>query len=154
MDAMDIAPREVPSDELQAAIVLAQTGLMQACDAVSTGQEVRLVLAGLADTVGIFGKSIRRWEKATADIIAARNLSDNDRAALKEAMENGANKGMRAEARRMIRTIDSRLAVQIGIATGGAFVLGVVIVLLWLLWWSACFHLTDGGQVCGIRLRG
>jgi hypothetical protein len=134
VDAMDIAPREIPSDELQDAIVAAQAGLMQACDAVGTGPDpVRLVLAGLSDTIGIFGKSIRRWERAVADVIAARKpVSDNDRAELVEAVETGAYNGMRKEAQRMLRTLDRRLAVRIGLGVGGAYVFGAVSVVAFL----------------------
>jgi hypothetical protein len=124
---VDIAPREVPSDELQAAIASAQVSLTQACEAAGTAQDpIRLILAGLSDTIGIFGKSIRRWERAVADVVAARELSDDDRSALTEATEKGAYNGMRKEAQRMIRTLDRRLMVSVGLGVGGAFVLGAV----------------------------
>jgi hypothetical protein len=127
-DAVDIAAREIPSDELQDAIASAQASLLQACDAVGTGQDpVRLVLAGLSDTIGIFGKSIRRWERAVADVIAARKpVSDNDRAELVEAVEVGAYNGMRKEAQRMVRTFDRNLAAMFGISVGGAFIVGAL----------------------------
>ncbi len=129
MDAVDIAPRDIPSDELHDAIASAQAGLKQACDAVGNGQDpVRLVLAGLSDTIGIFGKSTRRWERAVGDIIAARNpLSDAAKRELVTAVEDGAFKGVRKEANRMIRSIDRRSSVMIGLSVAGAFVIGSLI---------------------------
>jgi hypothetical protein len=124
--AVDIAPHEIPSDELQAAIVSAQASLAQACEVAGTGQDpIRLVLAALADTIGIFGKSIRRWERAVADVIVAQDpLSDDDRSKLVKAVEDGAYNATRKEARRMIRTLDSKLVVTIGLAVGAAFIVG------------------------------
>lgn len=159
-EVVKLAVENMPSDDLRAAIEAAQQDLAQASQAPQLRKDpLRFVLSGISATLGVLGRNTVRWEKATADVVAARNpMSKEERDALRaeiiEAVENGANRGMRAEAKRMIRTIDSRLAVQIGIATGGAFVLGVVVVLVWLLWWSRCIHLTDGNQVCGILLRG
>jgi hypothetical protein len=78
----------------------------------------------LSGVLGVFGRTTTRWERAVADVIAARNpLSDHDRAALKadlvEAVENGAFRGMRKEAQRMVRTFDRRLAAMFGVSVGG-----------------------------------
>jgi hypothetical protein len=158
---MDIAPRDIPSDELHDAIASAQAGLKQACDAVGTGQDpVRLVLAGLSDTIGIFGKSTRRWERAVGDIIAARNpLSENAKAELITAVEDGAFRGVRKEANRMIRTIDRRLSIEIGLSVAGALVIGSLVGFGSGRWMRsppselACADQTDGSRICWMYTR-
>ena len=51
------------------------------------------------------------------------------RAELVMAVEDGAYRGMRKEAGRMVRTLDRHLAVQIGLSVGSAFVAGALSVL-------------------------
>jgi hypothetical protein len=127
---MDIASGDIPSDDLQTAIKDAQADLATACASpVLRREPIRLVLACLSSVLGVFGRTTTQWERAVADVIAARNpMSDDDRAALKadlvEAVENGAFWGMRKEAQRMIRTFDRRLAAMFGISVGAAFVVG------------------------------
>jgi hypothetical protein len=82
----------------------------------------------------VFGRSITRWERAVQDVIDARDpLPEADRQALRAelvtAVEDGAYRGMRKEAGRMVRTLDRRLAVQIGLSVGSAFVAGALSVL-------------------------
>jgi hypothetical protein len=120
----------MPSDELQAAINEAQADLATACASPLLRREpIRLVLACLSSVLGVFGRSTSRWERAVADVVAARNpLSEDERAALKvelvEAVENGAFRGMRKEAQRMVRASDRRLAAMFGISVGAAFIVG------------------------------
>jgi hypothetical protein len=130
MDAMDIAPRDIPADELQDTIRSVRSNLATAGETPFLRRDpYRLVLAGLGDVLGVFGKSITRWERAVADVIAARDpLPKADRDALKveliTAVEDGAFRGMRKEAQRMLRTFDRAQARNTGLAVGGAFVLG------------------------------
>jgi hypothetical protein len=49
---------------------------------------------------------------------------DDLRAELVEATEEGAYRGMRKEAARMVRTFDRNLAAMVGISVGGAFIVG------------------------------
>jgi hypothetical protein len=130
---MDIATVDIPSDELRLLIATAQSDLtLAAKDPTMNREPFRFILAGLTGTLSVFGKSISRWERAVADVVAARDpLPEADRTALKTeliaAVEDGAYRGTRKEAQRMIRTLDRRLAVMIGIAIGGAFILGIVV---------------------------
>lgn len=125
---MDIAPANMPSDELRAAIEAAQADLAQAADLPSMRKDpVRLVLMAISGTLGVLGRSTTRWERAVADVIAARDpMTEEDRAALIAAVEDGAYRGMRKEAQRMVRTLDSKLSVQIGL---GAVAVAVVSVM-------------------------
>jgi hypothetical protein len=125
VDAVDIAPRDMPSDDLQTAIQEAQATLQQGGNALMPHDPLRFVMAGLSHLLGVLGRSTRRWERAVADVIAARApLTDDDRAGIHTAIEDGAFRGMKVEARRVIRTLDRRLAVLIGLSVAGAFVLG------------------------------
>ncbi len=136
---MDIAPRDMPADDLRDLIQSAQSDLARAGEVPSMRKEpFRLILAALSGTLAVFGRSINRWERAVANVIAARNpLSEEDRIALMaelvQAVENGAFRGMRKEAQRMVRALDRRLATQIGFTVGGAYVLGALSVLALLL---------------------
>jgi hypothetical protein len=130
MDAMDIMPRNVPADELQALIETARADLAAAEESPFIRRDpYRLLLSATGDTLAVFGRSITRWERAVQDVIDARVLSDEDRAAIVTATEDGAYKAMRKEANRIVRTIDRRLATQIGLTAAGAFVAGAVAVL-------------------------
>jgi hypothetical protein len=120
----------MPSDDLQAAIQEAQTTLQQGGNALLPQDPLRFVMAGLYHVLGVLGRSIRRWERAVADVISARDpLTDNDRAALVEATENGAYRAMRIEAQRVVRTLDRKQTALIGLGFGGAYALGVLTVL-------------------------
>ncbi len=132
---MDVAPRDIPADELQDLIRSTQSDLARAGELPSMRKDpYRLTLAALSGTLAVFGRSITRWERAVADVIAARDpLPEEDRIALKaellQAVENGAFTGVRKEAQRMVRTLDRRLVVQIGLAVGGAYVFGALSLL-------------------------
>nr|WP_294516034.1 hypothetical protein [uncultured Rhodopila sp.] len=128
---MDIAPPDMPSDDLQAAIVSAQEDLARAGESPFLRSDpYRFITAALSAVLGVFGRSTRRWERAVADVIAARDpLTDNDRAALVEATENGAYRAMRIEAQRVVRTLDRKTMALIGLCCGGAYALGVLSVL-------------------------
>ena len=136
---MDIIPRNLPADDLQAAIQAAQTDLAAAAEAGPVRRDpYRLILAALSGVLAVFDRSITRWERAVADVIAARDpLSANDRALLRaemaDAAQKGAYEGMRKEAQRMVRTLDRRLTTQIGLVVGAAFLLGVG-VGAWAAW--------------------
>jgi len=111
---------------LQAAIRSAQTDLAVAADAGPVRRDpYRLILGALSGVLGVFDRSIVRWERAVADVIAARSLTRDDRAALIEAAQQGAYEAMRKEAQRMVRALDRRLTVNIGLLVGAAFLLGV-----------------------------
>jgi hypothetical protein len=121
---MDIA-RDMPSDDFQMAIKDAQTTLQQAGETLTPRDPQRLILAGLSHLLGVLGRSTTRWERAVADIIAARNpISNNTKAELITAVEDGAFRGMRKEAQRMLRTFDRRLSIMVALSVGGAFILG------------------------------
>lgn len=129
MDALDVAPPDMASDDLQTAIVAAQNDLARAGDdPFLRGDPLRLVLTGLSAVLGVFGRSTRRWERAVADVLAARDpVTPNDRAAINQAVEDGAYKAIKQEVRRLTRTLDRKLAIQIGLAVGGALVVGLVV---------------------------
>ena len=132
---MDIAPRNMPADDLQDLIQATQLDFKQAIEAGSMPRDpYRFILAALSGTLSVFGRSISRWERAVQDVIDARDpLPEADRQALRAelvtAVEDGAYRGMRKEARRMVRALDRRLAVQIGLSVGSAFVAGALSVL-------------------------
>jgi hypothetical protein len=152
----------MPSDDLQTAIQEAQTTLQQGGNALMPQDPLRFVLAGLSHLLGVLGRSTRRWERAVADVIAARDpVTDDDRAALIEAMENGAYRGMRIEAQRVVRTLDRRGAARIGLCLGGAYVLGALSVVALLVSGIISFERSrdipgmicqdqSGGRVCAI----
>ena len=132
---MDVVTGNIPADDLRDLIQSAQSNLALAADAeVLRRDPYRLILAGLSGILVVFGRSITRWERAVQDVIDARDpLPEADRQALRAelvaAVEDGAYRGMRKEAGRMVRTLDRRLAVQIGLSVAGALsVLGVLVV--------------------------
>jgi hypothetical protein len=136
--AVDIAPREVPADELQETIRSFRSELATAGETPFMRRDpCRLLLSILADILSVFGRSITRWERAVADVIAARDpLPEEDRIALRAelvtAVEDGAYRGVRKEAQRMVRTIDRRLAGMIGVSIGVAFMAGALSLLVFL----------------------
>src|SRR4051794_27668318 len=99
LDAMDIAPNDMPADDLRALIQSAQSDLAQAGEMPSLRKDpFRLILAALSGTLAVFGRSIGRWEQAVAGVIAARDpLTEADRQALRAelvaAVEDGAYRG-------------------------------------------------------------
>lgn len=99
----------------------------------------RITLAAQSLMLGTFLEANTRWEQATDAVIAARNpLPPEHMEALihrlETATQNGANTGMRAEAKRMIRTLDHGLSVRIGLALGASAIAGGIIVAA--LGWS------------------
>lgn len=116
----------VPTDELLIAIEEAQHDLAQASETPQLRKDpLRIVLSGISATLGVLGRSTKRWEKATSDVIASRSPLSNDvKAEIIDAVKDGAFRGMRNEANRMIRTLDRRLSIQIGLCVGVAFVIG------------------------------
>lgn len=127
---MDVAP-PASSDDLRVLIQSAQADLALAAEVPSMRNEpFRLILAGLSGTLAVFGKSITRWERAVADVIAAHDpLTEEDRVAIIAATEEGAYRGVRQETKRMVRTLDRGTAVKVGLWVGGAYVLGAVSVV-------------------------
>ncbi len=126
---MDVIPPDMASDDLQTAIVSAQEDLARASnDPVLRDDPLRLVLSGLSAVIGVFGRSTRRWEKAVSDVIAARSpINDNDRAAITQAMEDGAYKAVKQEVRRLTRSIDWKQSRQIGLAVGVMPLVGLLV---------------------------
>jgi hypothetical protein len=155
MDAMDIAPAGMPSDDLQTAIQEAQATLQQAGEAAPKRDPLRLVLAGLSAVLGIFARSTRRWERAVADVIAARDpLTGEERATLRadlaEAAEKGAYRGMRIEAQRVVRTLDRKQITLLGVTHGAALVIGLLV-------GGVCVWSSEGpplGMQCGYGKSG
>lgn len=95
----------------------------------------RIVLAGLSSVLGALLKTTVNWRHATDAVIAARNplppehmeaLVRRLEKATAEGAKEGANVGVRTEARRFIRTLDRALAVKIGLCVGGAYVAGAL----------------------------
>ena len=135
LEADEIIRQQAEADDLRDLIQSAQSNLALAADAeVLQRDPYRLILAGLSGILGVFGRSISRWERAVQDVIDARDpLPEADRQALRAelvtAVEDGAYRGMRKEAGRLVRTLDRRLAVQIGLSVGGAFIAGALSVL-------------------------
>lgn len=138
--AAPVAALAVPTtDEFVQAVAAAQGEFARAIEGAELRRDpLRFVLVALSDTLGVLVKTTRRWEGAVGDVIAAsRPLSQDERASLlrevvgaaKDGALDGANTGMRAEARRMIRTLDRGLAVRIGLWVGGAYVAGALTVL-------------------------
>jgi len=92
----------------------------------------RIALAGLSLTIGALPRTVRAWDEAVKDVIAARHpLTQEERAdlarAVVEATKEGAYEGTRKEAARMIRRLDHTVAVRMGLYVGAAFVAGCVL---------------------------
>ena len=124
--------KATPEDDLPALIEAAQADLAAAAEAGPFRRDpYRLVLAGQSKVIEVFGKTVPRWEKAVADVIAARDpLPPEERAALVRelvaATEQGAYQAMRKEAARIVRRLDHGVAIRIGLAIGGAYVAGAL----------------------------
>lgn len=123
------------TDDLRAAIEGAQYDLALAGDVPAMRRDpYRLVLSALSGTLSIFGRSVTRWERAVADVIAARDpLPEADKEALKaelvDAVHQAAFDGMRKEAQRMVRSLDRAVSIKIGLAVSAAFVCGIAATL-------------------------
>ena len=131
---MDVGPdpddAERPVDELLEAVTATQADLALAASSPSLQRDpYRVLLAGLSGTLGVFRLSVSRWERAVAQVIAARDpLPPADRAALQaeltHATEAGAYRAMRAEAARVVRVLDFGLSVRIGLLAGVSLIVG------------------------------
>lgn len=133
------APTPEP-DELAQAIAAAQAQLAEAAESGPLKRDpYRIMLLAFSNTLGTLHQSTLRWEQATEAVIAARTPLPPEHIEaliyrLETATQKGANAGMRAEAKRYIRTIDHALAVRIGLALGAAALAGGIIVAA--LGWS------------------
>ena len=116
--------------ELEAAVAEAQAMLAEAGEAPEMRRDpYRVALAGLSLTIGALPRTVRAWDEAVKDVIAARHpFTPEERAelasAVVEATTKGAYEGTRKEAARMIRRLDHGLAIRMGLCVGAAFVLG------------------------------
>ena len=121
-----------PEDELLASIRTAQTRLAHAAAAPEMRREpLQLILAALSSSLEVFGASSKRWDKAVADVVAARDpLSREEREALVQelvaATRQSAYDAMRKEVAHMVRVIDHGLFVRIGLVIEGAYVAGAL----------------------------
>jgi len=133
------------TDEYEAAIASAQQSLQRAAERVGPhGDEARLWLVAQSDALGALLKTTRRWERATADVIEARDtFGEGERARTIRDFITAAHESFAAEVRkraeRMIRAFDRRTTALIGCCIGGAFVGGLLLGALALaaaLWWA------------------
>ncbi len=119
--------------DLEAAVAEAQAMLAEAGETPEMRRDpYRIALAGLSLTIGALPRTVRAWDEAVKDVIAARHpLSQEERAdlarAVVEATKDGAYEGTRKEAARMIRRLDHTVAVRMGLYVGAAFVAGCVL---------------------------
>ncbi len=119
--------------ELEAAVAEAQAMLAEAGESPEMRRDpYRVALAGLSLTIGALPRTVRAWDEAVKDVIAARHpLSQEERTdlarAVVEATKEGAYEGTRKEAARMIRRLDHTVAVRMGLYVGAAFVAGCVL---------------------------
>ncbi len=119
--------------ELEAAVAEAQAMLAEAGETPEMRRDpYRVALAGLSLTIGALPRTVRAWDEAVKDVIAARHpLTQEERAdlarAVVEATKDGAYEGTRKEAARMIRRLDYTVAVRMGLYVGAAFVAGCVL---------------------------
>lgn len=133
---MTDAPAIPTAVELTAEATAIQEQIARTCAAPALRSDpVRLILTVFHRIVGFLLKLTRRWEGAVGEVIeASKPLTAEERAALlrdvaaaaRAGGEDGSNKGVRAEARRMIRTFDRGLAVRIGLGVGCAYVAGAL----------------------------
>ncbi len=119
--------------ELEAAVAEAQAMLAEAGETPEMRRDpYRFALAGLSLTIGALPRTVRAWDEAVKDVIAARHpLTQEERTdlarAVVEATKDGAYEGTRKEAARMIRRLDHTVAVRMGLYVGAAFVAGCVL---------------------------
>ena len=135
MDVAPAGPNVPPADDLAAAVAAVQADLAALSEMRPIRNDpYRGLLLGLSGMAGLFLKNVTRWERAVADVIAARDpLPPEQRAALAaslvEATEQGAFQAMRKEAARMVRTLDRALMVRVALGISGAYVAGGLSVL-------------------------
>lgn len=147
------APVVVSADELARAIAGAQQALLRAAANRAKGDETRMWLGAQSDALGALLKSTVRWERATADVVeVAREIAQAERdparlaqliaqlladligPELRDAVQDGAGQAMQTQARRFVRTLDRKLAIQLGAVGGGVFAAGFLAASL--LWWA------------------
>lgn len=121
------------ADEYEAAIASAQQSLQRAAGRVGPhGDEARLWLVAQSDALGALLKTTRRWERATADVIEARDaFGEGERARVIRDFITVAHESFTAEVRkraeRMIRAFDRRTTALVGCCIGGAFMGGLLV---------------------------
>ena len=131
----EAVPSVPPTDDLIEAVAKVQADLTQAgMTGPMRRDPYRLLLGVQSAMLGVHLKNVHRWERAVADVIAARDpLPPEQRAALAaslvEATEQGAFQAMRKEAARMVRTLDRALMLRVALGVGGAYVAGALSVL-------------------------
>lgn len=136
----DDPPPDPEPNTFAQAIAAAQADLALAGESGPMRRDpYRITLAAQSIMLGTFLEANNRWEQATDAVIAARNpLPPEHMEALKYELvtstQNGASIAYRAEAKRYLRTIDRKLAMQIGSIVGAAFVAGGIVVAA--LGWS------------------
>lgn len=130
---------EPPGDEFDHVLASVQADIAAAAASPHMRKDpYGLMLAGLSGTLGVLGLSVRRWERAVGDVIAARAPIPYDQwstlkeelkvelgAVIKTGVEDGAHSAVKSEVARLVRTLDGRLMVRAGLWAGGMFVLGV-----------------------------
>ena len=138
MGVNSVAPLSGPAtvstaDEYEAAISSAQDSLQRAAGRVGPhGDEARLWLVAQSDALGALLKTTRRWERATADVIEARDtFGEAERARTIRDFITAAHESFAAEVRkraeRMIRAFDRRTTALVACSIGGAFVGGLML---------------------------
>ena len=149
MDVNSVAPlpgtASVPAaDEYEVAIASAQQSLQRAAGRVGPhGDEARLWLVAQSDALGALLKTTWRWERATADVIEARDaFGEAERARTIRDFIAAAHESFTTEVRkraeRMVRAFDRRTTALVGCCIGGAFVSGLLtgaLALVAALWW-------------------
>ena len=131
----EAVPSVPPTDDLVEAVAKVQADLTRAgMTGPMRRDPYRLLLGVQSAMLGVHLKNVHRWERAVADVIAARDpLPPEQRAALAaslvEATEQGAFQAMRKEAARMVRTLDRALMLRVALGIGGAYVAGGLSVL-------------------------
>lgn len=140
-----VSPVIPAADDFEAEIAAAQAALRRAAERVGPkGDESRVYLMALSDTVGVLLKTTRRWEQATAAVIEARDaFGEAERARTIRDFITAAHDSFTVEVRkraeRMVRAFDRRTMALIGGAIGGAFVAGLLLGVLGVagaLWWK------------------
>lgn len=141
-----VSPVIPTADDFEAEIAAAQAALRRAAERVGPkGDESRVYLMALSDTVGVLFKTTRRWEQATAAVVEARDaFGEAERARTIRDFITAAHGSfvdeVRKRAERMVRAFDRRTTALIGGCIGGAFVGGLLVGVLGLagaLWWKS-----------------
>lgn len=125
------SPSVPTTDELVRAVAQAQGAIAAAlADGHLARDPYRFVLAGLSDTLGVLLKTTRRWENATAAVVAAQHpLSAEERAGLVRevvaAAADGTHRAARKEMAGLERAYHRERATRAGLAVAGAFAAGI-----------------------------